>query len=60
MNIDPYNEEFTEIDHHVVGKNTLAGVADIDEKKVKAIAHSEDALRKLQDDLRKAGYKKVK
>lgn len=61
MNIDPFAETYTDIRSiQMFAKDgKLTQVYEVSGgEKVTAIARSKEALQKLQDDLRKAGYRK--
>jgi len=60
MNINPDDRTFGEIEGFDTNVNQITGVADLSEDQVRAIARNEEALKKLQDDLRRADYKKVR
>lgn len=60
MDIDPRAEEYGEIAERLFPVDEQQELRELEAAPV--VAHSNDkaALRKLQDDLRKAGYKKAK
>lgn len=60
MNIDPDNLNFSEIRDMTKEADVEALQIDFEEGLVVTRANSEEALKKLQDDLRRAGYNKVK
>lgn len=60
MNINPTELTFTDIEDWDAKESQVTGVSDLSEDEVRAIAKNKDALKMLQDDLRRADYKKVK